>query len=433
MENKSGFLDRFFKLKEHGTDVKTEIIAGFTTFMTMAYILAVNPSTLEIAGMDFLKVFTATALSAVIATLVMGLFANLPFALAPGMGLNAFFTYSVCIAMDKPFSFALTAVFLEGIIFLLLTFFNIREAIIDAIPTSVKKAVSVGIGFFIALIGFANGGVIEHGETILQLGNVLSGPGLLTVIGLIITAILVARNVKGALFIGIIVTTLIGIPMGVTTLPTGIIQAPTAPYFFDFAWNDIFSFDMLTVLFVFLFVDMFDTVGTLVGVSTKANMLTEDGKVPNAKKALFADAIGTTLGAVLGTSTVTTFVESASGVAEGGRTGLTAVTTAGLFGLSLLFSPLFLMIPSSATSTALIMVGIFMLSPIKDVDFDDYTEVIPVFLTFIMMPFAYSISEGLAFGIISYVILKIATGRYKEINILTGVIAIIFAFSFLLP
>ncbi|MBS7525752.1 NCS2 family permease [Fusibacter paucivorans] len=430
MEQKMGFFEKTFKLKAHGTDVRTEVIAGFTTFMTMAYILIVNPVYLEPAGMDFLKVFTATALSAIIATLIMGLYANLPFALAPGMGLNAYFTYTVVIGMHKSFEFALTAVFLEGIVFLLLTFFNVREAIINAIPINIKKAISVGIGLFIAFIGLANAGVIVHGDTILELGDITSGEPLLVIIGLVIAGFLLAKGIKGALFIAILLTTIIGIPMGITTMPTAVAQMPTAPYFFNFAWQDIFSLDMLTVLFVFLFVDMFDTVGTLVGVSTKSGMLTPDGKVPNAKRALFADAVGTTLGAILGTSTVTTYVESASGVAEGGRTGLTSVTTAALFGVALFLSPLFIMIPSAATAPALIMVGLFMMSPIKEIDFEDFTEAIPAFFTFLMMPLAYSISEGIVFGILSFVILKALTGRAKEVTPFTWVIALLFLLKF---
>ncbi|GAB6107702.1 NCS2 family permease [Fusibacter bizertensis] len=426
MEKNVGFFEKVFRLKDHGTNVRTELIAGFTTFMTMAYILIVNPITLGAAGLDVGKVFTATALSSLVATLVMGLLANLPFALAPGMGLNAFFAYTVVLGMGKSPSFALTAVFLEGLIFILLSFFNVREAIINSIPNNIKKAISVGIGLFIAFIGLVNAGIVEQGGAILQLGNITSGPGLLAVIGLIIAGILLAYKVKGALFIAILVTTVIGYPLGVTTLPDKIVSVPMAPYFFDFAWNDIFTLDMFTVLFTFLFVDIFDTVGTLVGVSTKAGMLNEKGEVPKAKQALLADAIGTTFGAILGTSTVTTYVESASGVSEGGRTGLTAVTTAGLFGLALLFSPIFVMIPSAATAPALILVGLFMLTPVKEINFDDFTEAIPAFLTIIIMPLAYSISEGIMFGVISFVILKICANRMKDISIITFILSILF-------
>ena len=425
------FLERCFKLKGHNTTVKTESMAGITTFMTMAYILIVNPLTLEAAGMDFMKVFTATALSSVIATLVMGLVANLPFALAPGMGLNAFFAYTVVIGMGKSVEFALTAVFLEGIIFLLLTFLNVREAIINSIPNNIKKAISVGIGLFIAFIGLANAGIVVQGATPVTLGEITSGAPLLALIGLVIAGVLLAFNVKGALFIAILGTTIIGIPMGQTVLPDKLVSAPTAPYFFDFVWSEILSFDMLMVLFVFLFVDMFDTVGTLVGVSTKAGMMTEDGKVPNAKKALFADAVGTTVGAIFGTSTVTTYVESASGVAEGGRTGLTSVVTAGLFAVALLLSPVFIMIPGAATAPALILVGLFMMSPIREIDFDDYTEAIPAFLTLLMMPLTYSISDGIVFGMLSYVVLKAITGRFKEVHLLTWIVAAFFVIKLL--
>lgn len=426
MEKNVGFFEKVFRLKDHGTNVRTEVIAGFTTFMTMAYILIVNPLTLGAAGLDMGKVFTATALASLVATLVMGLLANLPFALAPGMGLNAFFAYTVVIGMQKSPSFALTAVFLEGLIFILLSFFNVREAIINSIPHNIKKAISVGIGLFIAFIGLVNSGIVLQGGAILELGDITSGTALLAIIGIVIAGILLAFNVKGALFIAILVTTVIGYPMGITTLPGKVVSVPTAPYFFDFAWSEIFTFDMFTVLFTFLFVDIFDTVGTLVGVSTKAGMINEKGEVPKVKQALLADAIGTTFGAILGTSTVTTYVESAAGVSEGGRTGLTAVVTAGMFGIALLFSPIFIMIPSAATAPALILVGLFMMSPIKEINFDDFTEAIPAFLTIIMMPLAYSISEGIMFGVLSFVILKLATGKFKDVSYVTLILAVLF-------
>ena len=425
-----GFFEKTFRLKDHGTTVKTEVLAGFTTFMTMAYILAVNPGILGDAGMDFGKVFTATALASLIGTLIMAFAANLPFALAPGMGLNAFFAYTVVIGMGKSPEFALTAVFLEGLIFILLSFFNVREAIINSIPRNIKSAISVGIGLFIAFIGLANAGIIVTGVPLVTLGKVTEGSALLAIIGLVIAGVLLAYKVKGALFIAIVATTIIGFPMGITTFPGQLVSAPVAPYFFDFVWTEILTFDMFTVLFVFLFVDIFDTVGTLVGVSTKAGMLTKDGKVPKAKQALLADAIATTVGAIFGTSTVTTYVESAAGVAEGGRTGLTSVVTAGLFGLALFFSPLFLMIPSAATASALILVGLFMMSPIKDINFDDFTEAIPAFLTIIMMPLAYSISEGIVFGIVAYVALKVATRKFADIPMLTYILAILFIVKF---
>ncbi|WP_432407381.1 NCS2 family permease [Wukongibacter sp. M2B1] len=425
----------FFKLSKNNTNVKTEIIAGITTFMTMAYILIVNPLTLAEAGMDFGAVFTATALSAVVATLVMALVANLPFALAPGMGLNAFFAYTVVLSMGASWEFALTAVFLEGIIFIILTFLNVREAIINAIPLNLKKAVSVGIGLFIAFIGLYNAGIIVLGDGIpLTLGKVTGGPALLATIGLLITGFLLARGIKGALLFGILATTIIGIPMGITQLPEGLqfVSPPPSlePILFKFDFSQIFTMKMVIVLFSFLFVDMFDTVGTLIGVATKADMLDENGKVPRVKQALLADAVGTTVGAMLGTSTVTTYVESASGVAEGGRTGLTALSTAGMFAISLFLSPLFIMIPSAATAPALILVGLFMMSPIKSIDFNDFTEAIPAFLTIIMMPLAYSIAEGIVFGMISYVVLKTITGKFKDISPLMYILAVAFVLKF---
>ncbi len=427
-------MEKFFELKKNNTNVKTEFIAGLTTFMTMAYILIVNPSILAAAGMDKGAVFTATALSAIIATLIMGLYAKLPFAQAPGMGLNAFFAYTIVLQMGYSFEFALTAVLLEGIIFIFLTIFNVREAIVDSIPTGIKNAISVGIGLFISLIGLEGAGVVVHknGGTIVSLGNIISGPGLLAIIGLLITSVLIAKNIKGALFIGMVVTAIIGIPMGITPIPNSIISMPPsiAPTMFKFEFHNIFSIDMLIALFTLLFMDMFDTIGTLVGVATKAKMLDENGKVPRIKKALFADAIGTTIGACLGTSTVSTFVESASGVAEGGRTGLTAVSTAFMFFLALFFAPLFTAITPAVTASALILVGLFMIEPIREIDLHDFTEAIPAFLTIIMMPFSYSISDGIVFGVISYIILKVFTGKRKEISLTTVILGIIFLLKF---
>ena len=430
-------MEKYFNLKENNTDVKTEIIAGITTFMTMAYILIVNPSILASAGMDSGAVFTATALSAVIATLIMGLYAKLPFAQAPGMGLNAFFAFTIVKTMGYSYQFALTAVLLEGIIFIFLTLFNVREAIVDSIPENIKKGISVGIGLLIALIGLEGAGIVTHpdgGGTIVALGNIISGPGLLAIIGILVTSILLSKNVKGALFIGMLATALIGIPMGITEMPTKLFSMPPSikSSFFTFEWHNIFSFDMVIVLFTLLFMDMFDTIGTLVGVATKAKMLDKDGKVPNIKKALFADAIGTTLGACIGTSTVSTFVESASGVAEGGRTGLTAVSTAVMFFLALFLSPIFSVITPAVTASALVLVGLFMIEPIKEIELNDYTEAIPAFLTIIMMPFSYSISDGIVFGIISYIVLKVCSGKYKDISITTIIIGIIFILKFLI-
>ncbi|MCW0481529.1 NCS2 family permease [Gaoshiqia sediminis] len=427
-------INRFFKLEENNTTVKTELLAGITTFMTMAYILAVNPGILSATGMDKNALFTATAVSSIIATLVMALVARLPFALAPGMGLNAFFAFTVVLGMGYSWQFALTAVFLEGIIFLILTAFNIRELIVNAIPLSMKHAVSAGIGLFIAFIGFQNAGVIVNNDAVLVgLGDMGSPSVLVALFGILLTGVLLALKVKGALLIGIFAATVAGIPFGVTHLPEGhLVDVPpsVSPIFWRMDFSQVFSLDMLIVLFTFLFVDMFDTVGTLVGVSSKANMLDEEGRVPRVKQALFADAIGTTFGAVMGTSTVTTYVESASGVAEGGRTGLTSLTVAGLFLVALFFAPLFTMIPGAATAPALVLVGLFMLSPITKVDLEDFTESIPAFLTIIMMPLAYSIAEGIVFGMLSYVLLKLLTGKFKDISVVMYVLAALFILKF---
>lgn len=427
-------LEKLFKITENKTSVKTEVVAGITTFMTMAYILAVNPGILSATGMDKNALFTATALASIIGTLVMALWANLPFALAPGMGLNAFFAFTVCLGMGYSWQFALTAVFLEGIIFLILTAFNIRELIVNAIPLNLKHAVSAGIGLFIAFIGMQNSGLIVNNDAVLVgLGDMGSPSVLVAVFGLILTGVLLALKVKGALLIGIFASTVLGIPLAVTTLPEGSIFATPpslAPIAFQFDFHNIFTLDMLVVLFTFLFVDMFDTVGTLVGVSSKAGMLDKDGKVPRVKQALFADAVGTTVGAALGTSTVTTYVESASGVAEGGKTGLTALTTAGMFFLALFLAPLFLMVPGAATAPALILVGSFMMSPILNIDFSDYTESIPVFLTIIMMPLTYSIAEGIVFGMLAYVLLKMLSGRFKEVSPVMYFLAVLFILKF---
>ncbi|MBR8537404.1 NCS2 family permease [Carboxylicivirga sediminis] len=430
-------LEKFFKLSENKTTVKTEIVAGITTFMTMAYILAVNPDILSATGMDKGALFTATAISAAIGTLVMALWAKLPFALAPGMGLNAFFAFGVCIGMGMSWQFALTAVFLEGILFILMTVFNIRELIINAIPGSIKNAISVGIGLFIAFIGMKNAGIIvAHDATFVHLGDMKSGAVLLALGGIVITGVLLALKVKGALLIGMVATTVVGLPLGVTQLPHFDFSVPSISsiaWQFDWSWlnNPEGIFTMITVLFTFLFVDMFDTVGTLIGVSTKAKMINEDGRIPNVKQALMADSIGTTVGAALGTSTVTTYVESAAGVAEGGRTGLTALTTAVLFIFALFLSPLFLMIPAAATAPALVLVGVMMMTPIQNLDLDDFTESIPAFFTLVMMPLTFSIAEGIVFGILSYVILKLLTGKFKDISIISYILAVLFIMKFI--
>jgi len=429
------FFEKTFKLEEFNTNVRTEMLAGITTFMTMAYILAVNPAMLSETGMDMGAVFTATALASFVGTLVMAFYANLPFALAPGMGLNAFFVYTVVFQMGYSWQFALTAVLLEGIIFIILTIFNVREAIINCIPTNVKKAISVGIGLFIAFIGFTNAGIIVQGQGVpLMLGNLKAPTSLVAIFGLLLMGMLLAKNVKGALFFGILGATIIAIPLGVTSIPSidSFSGVPSLkPILFQFEFDKVFTIDMLIVLFTFLFVDMFDTVGTLIGVSEKAGMIDEKGNIPRVKQALMADAIATTFGAIVGTSTVTTYVESASGVSEGGRTGLTALTTAVMFFLALFFAPIFLMIPGAATAPALIIVGLFMMSPIKTIDFADYTEAIPAFLTIIMMPLSYAISEGIIFGILSYVILKVLSGRGKEVPTASYFLALLFIIKIL--
>ncbi len=430
-------LERFFKLKQNKTTVRAEIIAGITTFMTMAYILAVNPDILGTTGMNKAAVFTATALSAVVATLVMAFVARLPFALAPGMGLNAFFAFTVVKSMGYSWEFALTAVLLEGIIFILLTAFNIRELIVNCIPINIKHAVSGGIGLFIAFIGLQNAGVIvDDPATLVELGNMKDPSVIIAISGVLITGVLLVLKVKGALLIGILAATIAGIPFDVTVLPENhqYIDLPPSlePIFFKFEFDKILSWDMAIVLFTFLFVDMFDTVGTLVGVSSKAGILTKEGKVPRVKQALFADAVGTTVGSMLGTSTVTTYVESAAGVAEGGKTGLTALSTSVMFILALLFAPVFIMIPSAATAPALILVGLFMLSPIQKVDFNDFTEAIPAFFTIIFMPLSYSIADGIVFGMLSYVILKVLTGKFKDVSITMFIIAILFIIKFII-
>ncbi|MDP3433129.1 MAG: NCS2 family permease [Bacteroidota bacterium] len=433
------FLNKYFKLGENKTTVRTEVLAGLTTFMTMAYILAVNPDILSAAGMDKGAVFTATALASLVATLVMALYAKLPFALAPGMGLNAFFAFTVVLGMGHSWQFALTAVFLEGLVFIALTAFNIREMIVNSIPNNMKHAISVGIGLFIAFIGLKNAGIIvSNPATFVALGDVTNltdnAGAVVALLALVLTGVLLALKVKGALLIGILAGTVIGLAFGVTQFPTSFDLTPPSlsPIFMKFEWSQILTFDMMIVVFTFLFVDMFDTVGTLIGVSTKANMLDKEGRVPRVKQALMADAVGTTFGAMLGTSTVTTYVESAAGVSEGGRTGLTSLTVAILFFFALFLSPIFLMIPGAATAPALILVGAMMMTPIKNIDFDDYTESIPVFLTIIMMPLTYSISEGILFGVLSYVILKLLTGKFKDITVVTAVLAVLFLLKFLM-
>jgi len=432
-------MEKFFELQKNGTTVRREIFAGLTTFLTMAYILAVNPSMLGIIGNGMTPgaVFTATAIASAIATFVMAFAANLPVALAPGMGLNAFFTYAVVIGMGYSWQTALTAVFLEGILFIILSLFNVREAIIKAIPKNMKKAVAVGIGLFIALIGFANAGiVVSDAGTIIGFGNVSSiGAPLLAIIGLAIISVLYVAKIPGAVLIGIILTTIIGIPMGITQIE-GFkpFSVPAAPLFFQFDFSPavIFTFKFFTVFFTFLFVDIFDTIGTLVGVTTQAKLIDDRGNIPNVKEALLSDAIGTVAGAALGTSTVTSYIESAAGVSAGGRTGLTSLTTGILFLLALFLSPFFLLIPAAATAPALIFVGFLMLQPVTTIDFTDPTEGIPAFLTIVIMPFAYSIADGIVYGIISYVILKFAGRKSKDVSVITWVLFVVFILHIIL-
>lgn len=427
-------MEKLFKLRERGTTVSREVVAGITTFLAMAYILAVNPGILSDAGMSFGPVFTATAVSSAIATLVMAFLANLPVALAPGMGLNAFFTYTVVIGMGCSWQFALTAVLVEGILFIILSLVGIREAIIKSIPASLRKAVAVGIGLFIALIGLSNAGVTSS-----SLGTIIgfvtlntSNPAaLVAILGLIVTVVLYVLNVPGSILIGIAVTTVIGIPFGVTTVPSGFspVSLPSAPYFLQFEWTDVLSLKFFIVFFTFLFTDMFDTIGTLMGVSEQAGLTDKNGNIPNAKEALLADAVGTVAGAMLGTSTVTSFVESSSGVAAGGRTGLASVVTAVFFLLALFFSPLFALIPSAATAPALIFVGFLMMKSVSSIDFSELTEGIPSFITIMVMPFGYSIAKGISWGIIAYVICKVAGKKAKEIPLVTWILAAFFVFD----
>lgn len=457
-------LEKFFQLSDNGTDVKTEVMAGITTFMTMAYILAVNPSIMAAAGMDQGAVFTATALASLIGTLLMAFLANYPFALAPGMGLNAYFAYTVVLGMGYSWQVALTAVFAEGIIFIILSLTNVREAIFNAIPQNLKAAVSVGIGLFIAFIGLQNAKIVIGGSTLLQLFsvenyNLVNGVEasfqdvgitvLLAIIGIIITGILVIRNIKGNILWGILITWVLGIICQLAGLyvpnpelgfygllpdfSAGLSVPSLEPIFGKLDFSNVFSLNFIVVIFAFLFVDMFDTIGTLIGVSSKANMLDEEGKLPHIKGALLADSVVTTAGAVLGTSTTTTFVESASGVSEGGRTGLTAVTTAILFGLALFLSPIFLAIPSFATAPALVVVGFYMLTNVVNIDFNDMSEAIPCYICIIAMPFFYSISEGISMGVISYVALNLITGKVKEkkISILMYILAVLFILKYM--
>ena len=427
-------LKKLFGFDSSKSTIKREILAGITTFLTMSYILAVNPNIFkELPGMPEGSVFTSTALAAIIGCLAMAFIGKLPFGLAPGMGLNAFFVYGVCIGMGYSWQFALTAVLIEGLIFILLTITNVREAIVNAIPLSLRNAIGAGIGLFIAFIGLSSAGVVVNNEaTLVSLGDITSGSALLALIGLVITGFMFMRDVPGAILIGILVTMLIGIPMGVTEFK-GILSKPDsiAPIFCQFEFKEIFSLDMLVVVFTFLFIDMFDTVGTLVGVCTKANMVDEKGNISRIKEAFMADAIATTAGAMLGTSTTTTYVESAAGVAQGGRSGLTAFAVAICFAVALFFSPLFLSIPSAATAPALIIVGLLMIEPITKIPFGDFSESIPAFVCIIMMPLTYSISNGILLGMIAYIVMNVVSGKFKKISVTMYILAILFILQFI--
>lgn len=431
------FLQKTFGLNPAKHSARTEIIAGITTFLTMAYILAVNPSifsALESQGMPTNAVFTATALAAIVGCLVMSIYAKKPFGLAPGMGLNAFFVYTVCLAMGHPWQMALTAIFLEGILFILLTVTNVRKLIVDAIPVTMKRAIGAGIGLYIAFIGLKSAGIIVNSEaTSVALGSFSEPAVILSIIGFLITSVLVILNVKGGMLLGIIATTLIGIPMGVTNF-NGVMSTPPsiAPIFCQFEWGQILSWDMVAIVFTFLFIDMFDTIGTVVGVSVKSGMVDKDGNVDGINKVLMADAVATVAGAVFGTSTTTTYIESASGVSEGGRTGLTSFTIAVCFAIALMFSPLFLAIPGAATGPVLFIVGVMMASPVRDIDWSDYSEAIPAFVTMLLMPLAYSISDGIMLGMITYTLLNALAGKLKKVSVMMWILAVLFILRYVL-
>ena len=428
-------LEKFFKLSKNNTNVKTEVLAGVTTFMTMAYILVVNPSIVGQAGMDRGAVFTETAIASGIGCFVMGLLANYPIILAPSMGINAFFTYTVVLGMGYTWQFALCAMFIEGVIFVLLTVTNVREKIIECMPEVLKHAITAGIGLFITFIGLVNAGIVQQGGAIISLGNIKSPVVLLAIIGLMIAATLLIKNVNGAFLISIIITSAIGMIFTIVPMPTGIIDLPPSiqPVFmkvFDVSRSQIFSLDMLVIVLTLLFVNMFDSIGFLLGIAQRANLLDENGNMPNVKKALLAESISTTSASVLGTSTLATTVESGSGIAVGGRTGLTACVTGILFFISLFFAPLFVSIPAQATAPILILVGFLMASSILKINFEDFTDAIPAFITFIMMPLSYSVADGIMFGIIAYTFLKLIAGKKEETKISLLVLSIIFILKF---
>ncbi len=431
-----GFLERTFQLREKGTDVRTEIMAGITTFMTMAYIIFVNPSICQETGMPFAAVMYATIASSVLATVLMAFLANYPFALAPGMGLNAYFTYSVVLGMGMSWQTALGAVFLSGIVFIVLSVSRVREGIVNAVPSTLKNAIGAGIGLFIAFIGFKGSGImVTDPATFVAIGDLTNPNAVVTIIGLVITSILLVRGVKGAILYGILISTAVAIPFGVTSLPKGIIQWPSLsvwePILFKLDIRGALSWGLFDVIFAFLFVDMFDTVGTLIGVSTRAGFLDEQGRLPRADKALLSDSIGTVAGAMFGTPTVTTYVESAAGVAAGGRTGLTALTTAVCFALAAFFLPIVSIVPEAATAPALILVGAMMMAAITNIDWTDFSEAIPALLTLAGMPFTFSIANGIAFGFISYSAIKLLSGRGKEVHWVIHVLAVLFVIRFI--
>lgn len=425
-------LNKLFGLNPKETNVKTEIMAGLTTFLTMAYILAVNPNILSATGMDRGALFSTTVLISAAATILMGLYAKLPFALAPGMGLNAFFAYTICLIMGYSWQFALTAVFLEGMIFILLTVTNVREKIVDIIPETLKKSISVGIGIYIAFIGLSSAEIVVNNDaTLVSIGDISQGPALLCIIGIVLSSVLLIKKVPGALLIGIIVTTLIGIPLGVTQF-NGVMSSPPSvePIFCKFEWTKIFTSEMFVIVFTLLFVDLFDTIGTLIGVATRAGMI-KNGKIPHLKQAFMVDALATTSGAIMGSSTVTTFVESAAGVEQGGRSGLTAFVCGLCFLVSLFFAPLFLSIPSAATAPVLVLVGVMMMSSVVEINFREYSEAIPAFICFVMMPLCYSISDGIVLGMLSYVIINLCAGKYNKLSIGMYILPAFFLLKFL--
>jgi len=426
-------LEKLFGFDPKTSTVKTEVMAGITTFLTMAYILAVNPSILGETGMDKGALFTTTVIMSALPTIFMGLYAKLPLALAPGMGLNAFFAYTVCMIMGYSWQFALTAVFLEGLVFILLTVTNLREKIVDVIPDTLKNAISAGIGLYIAFIGLKSAEIIVNNEaTLVSLGNLTSGSALLGVIGIVLTSVLLVKNIKGALLFGILITTLIGIPLGVTNFD-GIFSIPPSiePIFLQFEWEQILSKDMVIIVFTLLFVDLFDCIGTVIGVTSRAGMIKADGKIPKLKEVFMVDSISTAAGAAMGTSTVAVYVESAAGVNEGGRSGLTAVVTGACFLLALFFAPLFLAIPAAATTPVLVLVGLMMMGSVLKIDFNNYSEAIPAFICILFMPLSYSISDGIVLGHLSYIFINLCSGNYRKMSVGMYILAAFFLIKFM--